>query len=189
MPGKFKFTLANPDKFNQEAYLAAVHGTRKLKPPSDVYVGYGPEDMGSAMMIRVQSRQEWNLVLPTDPNKYTLECGFTYGITSRKAIWEYVKPVLLAVCASCPYAFELYWEDADGGDVVEVGRFDAITKSIIVSHRGVPSAAEFEQEAAAQAKAQQQKQQQAAHQHQQQQQQHIQAMQQAANGGPHASRR
>ncbi|KAG2423995.1 hypothetical protein HXX76_014821 [Chlamydomonas incerta] len=190
MPGKFKFTLANADKFNQEPYLAAIHGTRKLKPPSDVYVGYGPEDMGSAMMIRVQSRQEWNLVLPTDPQKYTLECGFTYGITSRKAIWEYVKPVLLAVCASCPYAFELYWEDADGGDVVEVGRFDPITKSILVSHRGVPSAAEFEQEAAAQAKAHQQKQQQAAHQHQQQQQQHhMQAMQQPAHGGPHASRR
>lgn len=50
MPGKFKFALTQPDTFNQAAYLKAIHQTRKLKPPADIYVAYGPEDMGVAMV-------------------------------------------------------------------------------------------------------------------------------------------
>ncbi|PNH10866.1 hypothetical protein TSOC_002404 [Tetrabaena socialis] len=150
MPGRFVFNLANPDKFNQAPYLAAIRDVqRTIRPPPDVYAGYGPEDMGVAMVIKIQHRQEWNLVLPTDPNKYALECGFTYGITSRRAIWDYVKTVLLAVCRSCPGAFELTWEDGDMGEgVVEVGRFDAAQGKLVVSHKGLPSAAQFEHSAA-----------------------------------------
>ncbi|GLC37151.1 hypothetical protein PLESTB_000985700 [Pleodorina starrii] len=143
MPGKFKFSLAKPEKFDQAAYLQAIHETRKLQPPADLYVSYGPEDMGVAMVIRAQHRQEWNLVLPTDPNKYDLECGFTYGITSRREIWDFVKPVLLGVCRSSPHAFSLEWEDGDLGDVVEVGRFDPAVGDIVVHHRGLPSMDQF----------------------------------------------
>ncbi|EFJ51473.1 hypothetical protein VOLCADRAFT_103505 [Volvox carteri f. nagariensis] len=139
MPGKFKFSLAKPEKFNQAAYLSAIHETRKLKPPPDIYVAYGPEEMGVAMVIKVQHRQEWNLVLPTDPNKYDLECGFTYGITSRRGIWDFVRPVLLGVCRSSVGAFELAWEDGDLEDVVEVGRFDHELGDIVVLHKGLPS--------------------------------------------------
>ncbi|GIL84256.1 hypothetical protein Vretimale_15880 [Volvox reticuliferus] len=139
MPGKFKFSLEKPEKFNQAAYLEAIHETRKLKPPADIYVAYGPEDMGMAMVIKAQHRQEWNLVLPTDPNKYDLECGFTYGITSRRGIWDFVRPVLVGVCRSSPGAFVLEWEDDDLGDVVEIGSFDPGVGDIVVHHRGLPS--------------------------------------------------
>ncbi|KAG2498416.1 hypothetical protein HYH03_003674 [Edaphochlamys debaryana] len=100
------------------------------------------------MVIKAQHRHDWNMVLPTDPNKYPLECGFTYGVTSRREIWEYLRAVLLAVCRSCPLAFELYWEDGDLGEVSEVGRFDPAKKDIVVSHRGLPTKEEFEQTAA-----------------------------------------
>ncbi|GFR43082.1 hypothetical protein Agub_g4089 [Astrephomene gubernaculifera] len=148
MPGKFVFSLAKPELFNQPAYLAAIHESRKQKPPAELYVSYGPEDMGVAMVIKVNNRHEWNLVLPTDPNKYALECGFTYGITSRRAIWDFVRPLLLAVCRSSPGAFELLWEDDDLGDVVEVGRFDPAAGphgDLVVVHRGLPSTQQFEQ--------------------------------------------
>lgn len=125
MPGKFKFTLANPDKFNQvsgargqpycvrafgrplaqrrfppltlqhptppprltqEAYLAAVHGTRKLKPPSDVYVGYGPEDMGSAMVgRRGHGRGSWAYTRVHPPRPHTLFAMPDYYHT---ALWH-----------------------------------------------------------------------------------------------------
>ncbi|KAG2498417.1 hypothetical protein HYH03_003675 [Edaphochlamys debaryana] len=143
MPGKFVFRLVKPERFDQKSFLNAIHETRMLRAPRDVYISYGPEDLGTALVLRSTSRQEWNLVLPTDPNKYPLECGFTYGITSRRELWEYVREILLAVCRSSPEAFELYWEDDDLGDVVEVGRFDPVTKGIVISHRGLPTAEQF----------------------------------------------
>ncbi|KXZ51151.1 hypothetical protein GPECTOR_13g638 [Gonium pectorale] len=157
MPGKFRFELANKDLFKQAPYLAAITETRKLHPPQDLYVSYGPNDMGVAMVIKATQRQDWNLVLPTDPQKYDLECGFTYGVTSRRSIWDFLRPVLLAVCRSCPGAFELMWEDGDLGDVVEVGRYDPeVGKSgdIVILHRGLPSAEQFEQASSVGASAQ-----------------------------------
>lgn len=52
--------------------------------------------------VQVSHRPEWSMVLPTDPNRYPLECGFTYGITSRTVLWSFVKGVIEAVCRSCP---------------------------------------------------------------------------------------
>ncbi len=50
MPGKFHFELTNAAAFDRAAYLAAIRATRKLRPPPDLYVSYGPEDMGMAMV-------------------------------------------------------------------------------------------------------------------------------------------
>lgn len=144
MPGKFVFNLDKPEKFNKAAYLAAIKDTRKLKHPSEIYSSYGPEEMGVGMVIKVQHKPEWSVVLPSDPNKYPLECGFSYGIVSRKTIWQYVQAVLVGVCRSSPGAFVFSYEDGDLGDIKEVGYFDYERDEFVVTHQGLPSAADFE---------------------------------------------
>ena len=54
MGGKFIFELANPAEFKAKPYLDAIHQSKKLKHPPELYVSYGPEDMGQALVVKVR---------------------------------------------------------------------------------------------------------------------------------------
>lgn len=54
MGGKFIFELSNPGRFKAKPYLDAIHSSKHIKPPAELYVSYGPEDMGQALIIKVR---------------------------------------------------------------------------------------------------------------------------------------
>uniref|UniRef100_A0A7S0VUT3 Uncharacterized protein n=1 Tax=Polytomella parva TaxID=51329 RepID=A0A7S0VUT3_9CHLO len=147
MPGTFVFKIENSSKYVKEKYLAAISETRKLENPPDLYVSYGPEEMGVAMVIKVSHKPEWTLVLPSDPLNYPLECGFTYGVVSRIKVWEYLREVIVILCRQNPGLFEFHYEDKDLGDYHEAGFYDVYQKKIVVKHIGLPSASDFERSA------------------------------------------
>mmetsp|Transcript_6026 Transcript_6026/g.13147 ORF Transcript_6026/g.13147 Transcript_6026/m.13147 type:complete len:167 (+) Transcript_6026:274-774(+) len=145
MGGSFIFAVKSRLHFKPDAYQNALKEIKQqYKVPPELYVSFGPKEYGIGMTIKVHHRHEWALVLPLDPTKSDIECGFTYGIVSRRSIWEYVRTVLCHVCRACPHAFDFQYEDHDLGDVVEVGYFNTSSGSFVVQHRGLPSPEEQE---------------------------------------------
>lgn len=139
MGGHFTFELSDRARFSTERYKEAMLDIRKIKPPKEVYVSFGPEDMGVYMIIKVQHRAEWTLILPTNPLKDPVENGLTYGVVSRTAVWNYIKAVLSIICQKLPYTFEFSYVDEDLGDCKEVGFYDYAQNKFVVQHSGLPS--------------------------------------------------
>eukprot|EP00877_Chromochloris_zofingiensis_P014203 jgi/Chrzof1/9036/Cz03g33230.t1 len=139
MGGKFVFELKNPLSFNKDSYIKALKEVRSFPAPKEVYVSYGSEEMGIGLLVKVQHRAEWTLVLPLNPVKDPLECGLTYGVVSRAVIWKYIKQVLCHICKLVPYAFEFSYEDDDLGDCQEYGYWDHKSQEFVVKHKGLPS--------------------------------------------------
>lgn len=144
MGGHFTFALTDRARFNAERYKDAIKEIRKIKAPKEVYTSFGPEDMGVYMILKVQHRAEWTLILPVNPLKDTIENGLTYGVVSRTAVWNYIKAALSVICQKLPYAFEFSYTDEDLGDCKEVGFYDYQQEKFVVQHSGLPSTAHLQ---------------------------------------------